>query len=165
MPEKVFPPARKATLVLSRVSDTVPLVTPAPSTLTALLARKAYGEVISRRRGRMFASEPPVPMPLTVRAIQRSEAVEFVRRLGKYQLVIGLDAASPRDHAYSQRLKRKIHRERLPVIIGAGEMFPDPLPLFDAAHAILTTSEAEGFGYAGECGFPHPFCQPLQCFA
>ena len=104
----------------------------------------------SRQHRYVFNPRRPIllsPMKVMVRK-NNAEAVEFVRRLGKYQLVIGLDAASPRDRAYSQRLKRKIHRERLPVIIGAGEMFPDPLPLFDAAHAILTTSKVEGFGYA-----------------
>jgi glycosyltransferase involved in cell wall biosynthesis len=66
----------------------------------------------------------------------------------KYALVISLNASSPRDRAYRDRLKRKIRRERLPVLIGVGEQLPDPLPLFDAAHAVLTTSRQEGFGYA-----------------
>jgi glycosyltransferase involved in cell wall biosynthesis len=77
-----------------------------------------------------------------------AEAVELIKRLRWYHLVISLDASSPRDRAYSDRLKRKIRREHLPVVIGAGETLDDPLPLFDAAHAILTTSRQEGFGYA-----------------
>jgi glycosyltransferase involved in cell wall biosynthesis len=75
-----------------------------------------------------------------------AEAVELVKRLRRYHLVISLEASSPRDRAYGDRLKRKIRRERLSVIIGAG--VDDPLPLFRAAHAILTTSMQEGFGYA-----------------
>jgi glycosyltransferase involved in cell wall biosynthesis len=77
-----------------------------------------------------------------------AEAVELIKRLRRYRLVISLDASSPRDRRYSDRLKRKIRRERLPVLIGIGKEFADPLPLFDAAHAILTTSRQEGFGYA-----------------
>jgi glycosyltransferase involved in cell wall biosynthesis len=77
-----------------------------------------------------------------------TEAVELIKRLRRYHLVISLDASSARDRAYSHRLKRKIRRERLPVTIGIGEKLPDPLLLFDAAHAILTTSRQEGFGYA-----------------
>lgn len=103
---------------------------------------------------------PRRPLPLAVprpfllqpmKVMERknnAEAVELVRRLGRYHLVISLDASSPRDRAYSARLKRKIRRERLPVLIGVGKKLPDPLPLFDAAHAILTTSRQEGFGYA-----------------
>jgi glycosyltransferase involved in cell wall biosynthesis len=71
-----------------------------------------------------------------------AEAVDLIAHLPGYHLVISLDA----DNAYATQLKRRIRRERLPVIIGAG--VDDPLPLFDAAHAILTTSVQEGFGYA-----------------
>jgi glycosyltransferase involved in cell wall biosynthesis len=71
-----------------------------------------------------------------------AEAVELIQRLGRYHLVISLDA----DNDYAARLKRQIRRERLPVTIGAG--VDDPLPLFRAARAILTTSKQEGFGYA-----------------
>jgi len=61
--------------------------------------------------------------------------------------VISLDASSATDRAYSERLKRKIRRERLPVVIGVGAELDSPLPLFHMAHAILTTSKVEGFGY------------------
>jgi glycosyltransferase involved in cell wall biosynthesis len=73
-----------------------------------------------------------------------AEAVDLVSRLPGYHLVISLDS----DNAYAARLKRRIRRERLPVVIGAGVAFDNPLPLFHAAHAILTTSTQEGFGYA-----------------
>jgi glycosyltransferase involved in cell wall biosynthesis len=76
-----------------------------------------------------------------------AEAVELVKRLKKYQLVISLDASSQSDRAYSEQLKKKIRRERLPVVIGFGEALDNPLPLFHLAHAILTTSQVEGFGY------------------
>jgi glycosyltransferase involved in cell wall biosynthesis len=97
----------------------------------------------------LFNSHRPVllsPMKVMVRK-NNEEAVELIKRLKKYQLVISLDASSRSDRAYSERLKRKIRRERLPVVIGAGQVFKNPLPLFDIAHAILTTSKAEGFGY------------------
>jgi glycosyltransferase involved in cell wall biosynthesis len=76
------------------------------------------------------------------------EAVEVIRRLEKYQLLISLDASSAADRAYGERLKKRIRRERLPVVIGFGAELEDPLPLFHLAHAILTTSKVEGFGYA-----------------
>ncbi|HUJ09652.1 MAG TPA: hypothetical protein VL171_06455 [Verrucomicrobiae bacterium] len=87
------------------------------------------------------------PMKVMVRK-NNEEAIELTKRLGKYQLVISLDASSPSDCAYSERLKRKIRRERLPVVIGAGCAFGNPRPLFDVARAGLTTSKVEGFGYA-----------------
>jgi len=62
------------------------------------------------------------PMKVMVRK-NNEEAIELTKRLGKYQLVISLDASSPSDCAYSERLKRKIRRERLPVVIGAGCAF------------------------------------------
>jgi glycosyltransferase involved in cell wall biosynthesis len=96
-----------------------------------------------------FDTRQPIllsPMKVMVRK-NNAEAIELVNRLGRYQLVISLDASAPADRAYSDRLKRRILRERLPVVIGVGEVFDDPLPLFDAAQAILTTSTAEGFGY------------------
>jgi glycosyltransferase involved in cell wall biosynthesis len=77
-----------------------------------------------------------------------AEAVELVKQLPGYQLLISLDASSPRDRAYSTRLKRKIRRDRLPVTIGFGAELDNTLPLFYAARAILTTSKQEGFGYA-----------------
>ena len=86
------------------------------------------------------------PMKVMARK-NNAEAVELVRRLKKYQLVISLDASSANDRAYSARLKRKIRRERLPVVIGFGAELDNPLPLFHLAHAIVTTSRMEGFGY------------------
>ena len=86
------------------------------------------------------------PMKVMVRK-NNAEAIELVKRLKEYQLVITLDASSASDHAYSERLKRTIRRERLPVIIGVGKKLKSPLPLFHQAHAILTTSKVEGFGY------------------
>ena len=86
------------------------------------------------------------PMKVMVRK-NNAEAVELVKRLKKYQLVISLDASSASDRDYSERLKKKIRRERLPVVIGFGAALDNPLPLFHLAHAILTTSQVEGFGY------------------
>ncbi len=94
------------------------------------------------RRRKMLLS----PMKVMVRK-NNQEAVELVKRLKTYQLVISLDASSASDRAYSERLKRKIRRERLPVVIGFGAELDNPLPLFHLAHAILTTSRVEGFGY------------------
>jgi glycosyltransferase involved in cell wall biosynthesis len=76
-----------------------------------------------------------------------AEAVELVKQLKKYQLIISLDASSAKDRDYSERLKKKIRRERLPVVIGFGTTLDNPLPLFHLAHAVLTTSKVEGFGY------------------
>ena len=76
-----------------------------------------------------------------------AEAVELVKRLRKYQLIISLDASSASDRAYGERLKREIRRERLPVVIGFGTELENPFPLFYLAHAVLTTSKVEGFGY------------------
>lgn len=86
------------------------------------------------------------PMKVMVRK-NNEEAVELVKRLKKYQLVISLDASSASDRAYSDRLKRQIRRERLPVAIGVGTEFENPFLLFHRADAILTTSKVEGFGY------------------
>lgn len=92
------------------------------------------------------------PMKVMVRK-NNAEAVELVKRLAAirgsepYQLVIGLDAASPRDRRYSERIKARVRRQKLPVVIGAGQAFESPLPLYDVAHAVLTTSTTEGFGY------------------
>jgi glycosyltransferase involved in cell wall biosynthesis len=86
------------------------------------------------------------PMKVMVRK-NNAEAIDLVNRLPGYQLLITLDGSSPGDRAYSARLKRMIRRDRLPVIIGFGHELGDPLPLFHLAHAIVTTSKAEGFGY------------------
>jgi glycosyltransferase involved in cell wall biosynthesis len=86
------------------------------------------------------------PMKVMVRK-NNAEAIELVKRLKKYQLVISLDASSTRDRKYSERLKKKVRRERLPVVVGFGAALDNPLPLFHLAHAILTTSRVEGFGY------------------
>jgi glycosyltransferase involved in cell wall biosynthesis len=86
------------------------------------------------------------PMKVMVRK-NNEEAVELVRRLQKYQLVVSLDASSATDRAYSEQLKKQIRRERLPVVIGIGAELDNPLPLFHLAHAVLTTSKMEGFGY------------------
>jgi glycosyltransferase involved in cell wall biosynthesis len=76
-----------------------------------------------------------------------AEAIELVKRLKKYQLIVSLDASSAGDHDYGERLKKKIRHEWLPVVIGFGQTLDNPLPLFHLAHAVLTTSKVEGFGY------------------
>ena len=103
----------------------------------------------ARAQGCLFNPCRPIllsPMKVMVRK-NNAEAIELVKRLGRYQLVISLDASAPADRAYGEELRRRIRRERLAVVIGAGRAFDDPLPLFDVAHAILTTSKVEGFGY------------------
>ncbi|MGH8597945.1 MAG: hypothetical protein ACREXT_14905, partial [Gammaproteobacteria bacterium] len=117
-----------------------------PCRLDALPVMAAY----ARANGYQFDPRTPFllsPMKVMERK-NNAEAMELIKRLGRYQLVISLDASSPRDRRYSEKLKRNIRRYRSPVIIGAGNAFEDPLPLFHAAHAILTTSRQEGFGYA-----------------
>lgn len=86
------------------------------------------------------------PMKVMVRK-NNEEAVEIVRQLKNYQLVVSLDASSATDRAYSERLKKWIRRDKLPVVIGFGVELESPLPLFHLAHAIVTTSKVEGFGY------------------
>ena len=93
------------------------------------------------------------PMKVMVRK-NNAEAVELIKQLNRrarraeYQLLISLDGHSRRDRAYSRQLKRQIQRERLPVVIGFGSELENALPLFHLAHAIVTTSHVEGFGYA-----------------
>ena len=47
------------------------------------------------------------PMKVMVRK-NNEEAVELVKRLKKYQLIISLDASSAIDRAYSEQLKKRI---------------------------------------------------------
>jgi len=138
-------PARKIHVLPNPVDDTEfsGSVSPRAETLTTLTQ-------YARQHHFLFDPRRPIllsPMKVMVRK-NNEEAIELVKRLKNYQLVISLDASSPSDRAYSERLKRKIRRERLPVAIGAGKAFADPLPLFDIACAVLTTSKVEGFGYA-----------------
>jgi glycosyltransferase involved in cell wall biosynthesis len=104
----------------------------------------------AREHGYRFDPRQPFllsPMKVMERK-NNAEAVALVAQMPGWQLVISLDAGSARDKAYSDRLKRRIRRERLPVVIGVGATFENPLPLFHATDAILTTSTQEGFGYA-----------------
>jgi glycosyltransferase involved in cell wall biosynthesis len=108
------------------------------------IVRKIAG--FARRRGFRFDSEKPFllsPMKVMERK-NNEEAVALVEKMPGWQLVISLDT----DREYSARLKRRICRKKLPVVIGAGAVFENPLPLFHAAEAILTTATQEGFGYA-----------------
>jgi glycosyltransferase involved in cell wall biosynthesis len=92
------------------------------------------------------------PIKLMVRK-NNAEAVELLKRLNalcgrdEYQLLISLEAPSPDDRRYGEALKRKVRREQLSVVIGFGEEV-DLLAQFHLAHAIITTSTMEGFGYA-----------------
>jgi glycosyltransferase involved in cell wall biosynthesis len=140
-------PSKKIHVLPNPVDDEF-FTRPAPS-------RAALQEVIKKiaafARANGFPYDPRKkmllsPMKVMVRK-NNGEAVELVKRLKKYQLIITLDASSAGDRAYSERLKRKIRRERLPVVIGVGAELASPLPLFYLAHAILTTSKVEGFGY------------------
>ncbi len=117
-----------------------------PCTVDARPIIAAY----AREHGYHFDPHKPFllsPMKVMERK-NNAEAVALIKKLRGWQLVISLDASSPRDRAYSERLKRRIRHDKLPVVIGAGQAFENPLPLFHAAEAILTTSRQEGFGYA-----------------
>jgi len=119
---------------------------PPPEGLREVVTRLAAFAV---RRGFSYSPHKKLllaPMKVMVRK-NNAEAVELVRRLPGYQLLISLDASSPGDRAYSARVKRMIRRDRLPVVIGFGHELENPLPLFHLAHAIVTTSKIEGFGY------------------
>jgi glycosyltransferase involved in cell wall biosynthesis len=100
----------------------------------------------ARRHGYRF--DPDKPFLLSpVKVMERknnTEAVALIEQMPGWQLVISLDT----DREYSTELKQRIRRRRLPVVIGVGAAFENPLPLFHAADAILTTSTQEGFGYA-----------------
>lgn len=95
-----------------------------------------------------YRFDPTKPFLLSpMKVMQRknnAEAVALIARMPGRQLVVSLDT----DNEYSAQLKRQVRREKLPVVIGVGEAFENPLPLFHAAEAILTTSKQEGFGYA-----------------
>jgi glycosyltransferase involved in cell wall biosynthesis len=126
--------------------------TPSPQPLEealrqiAAFARRHYFEFDPRRK--ILLS----PIKVMVRK-NNAEAVELVKRLNKlcgrdeYQLFISLEAPSADDRKYGEALKQKVRRERLPVVIGVGEEV-DVLTQFHLAHAIVTTSKMEGFGYA-----------------
>ena len=104
----------------------------------------------AREYGYRFDQRKPFllsPMKVMVRK-NNAEAVALIGKMRGWQLVISLDASSSRDKAYSEQLKQRIRREKLPVVIGVGAAFENPLPLFHAADAVLTTSMPEGFGYA-----------------
>ena len=109
----------------------------------------------ARRHGYDFDPRRKIllsPIKLMVRK-NNAEAVELLKRLNKlrrrdeYQLLISLEASSEDDRKYGEALKRKVRREGLPVVIGIGEEV-DLLTQFHLAHAIVTTSKMEGFGYA-----------------
>lgn len=121
---------------------------PAPSRAEL---QQVNGKLTAFARAHRFHFDPRKklllsPMKVMVRK-NNAEAIELVKRLKGYQLVISLDASSASDRDYSARIKKKIRRERLPVVIGFGATLDSPLPLFHLAHAILTTSRVEGFGY------------------
>lgn len=140
-------PSRKI-LVLPNPVDDEFFMQPAPSRAAL---REAEKKIAAFARAHRFPFDPQKKMllsPMKVMARKNNEeAIELVKQLKKYQLVISLDASSVSDRAYSERLKRKIRRERLPVVIGVGAEFENPFLLFHLAHAILTTSSVEGFGY------------------
>ena len=69
------------------------------------------------------------PMKVMVRK-NNEEAVELVKRLRRYQLVISLDASSASDRAYGEQLKQRIRREKLPVVIGFGSNWTVRYPSF-----------------------------------
>jgi glycosyltransferase involved in cell wall biosynthesis len=108
-------------------------------------ARPVIAEYARKHGFRFDPTKPFLLSPMKVMERKNNaEAVALIAKIPGWQLVISLDT----DREYSARLKRRIRREKLPVVIGSGELFENPLPLFHAADAILTTSKQEGFGYA-----------------
>ena len=140
-------PARKIHVLPNPVDEEF-FTKPAPSRAELQPVREQLAAFARAHRFRFDPRKKLLlsPMKVMVRK-NNAEAVELVKRLKKYQLVISLDASSASDRDYSERLKKKIRRERLPVVIGFGADLDNPLPLFHLAHAILTTSQVEGFGY------------------
>ena len=140
-------PARKIHVLPNSVDEEF-FTKPAPSRAELQPVREQLAALARAHRFRFDPRKKLLlsPMKVMVRK-NNAEAVELVKRLKKYQLVISLDASSASDRDYSERLKKKIRRERLPVVIGFGADLDNPLPLFHLAHAILTTSQVEGFGY------------------
>jgi glycosyltransferase involved in cell wall biosynthesis len=126
-----------------------------------VLSRQKKEEALLRigqfARAHSYSFDPRRKILLSPMKVMRrknnAEALELVTRLNalggrdEFQLIISLDASSLGDRAYSDQLKRKIRRERLPVVIGVGAIV-DALSQFQLAQAILTTSKVEGFGYA-----------------
>jgi glycosyltransferase involved in cell wall biosynthesis len=140
-------PSRRIYVLPNPVDDE--FFTKPPPSRTEL--RKVNEKLAAFARAHRFPYDPRKklilsPMKVMVRK-NNEEAVELVKRLKQYQLVISLDASSATDRAYGERLKKRIRREMLPVVIGVGAELDNPLPLFHLAHAILTTSKVEGFGY------------------
>jgi glycosyltransferase involved in cell wall biosynthesis len=140
-------PSRKIHVLPNPVDDE--FFTQSPPPCAELQAVKTKLAAFARAHRFPFDPRKKVllsPMKVMVRK-NNEEAVELIKRLKEYQLVISLDASSATDRAYSEQLKKRIRREQLPVVIGFGAELDDPLPLFHLAHAILTTSKMEGFGY------------------
>jgi len=140
-------PARKIVVLPNPVDDAY-FAQPAPSAATLREVTTGLA-AFAAKRGFLYDPRKKLllaPMKVMIRK-NNAEAVELLRRLPGYQLLISLDASSPRDRVYSARLKRLIRRDHLPVVIGFGHELANPLPLFHLAHAIITTSKVEGFGY------------------
>ncbi|MBN2881490.1 HAD-IIB family hydrolase [Candidatus Woesearchaeota archaeon] len=106
-----------------------------------------------------------------VKVIRRKNILEAILLLNlinsisdEYQLLISLDANSPLDIEYSEKIKTFVKERNLPVVIGFGFEVISPnserkvvdgkiiqytLPdLFSISHSIITTSVLEGFGFA-----------------
>jgi hypothetical protein len=106
-----------------------------------------------------------------VKIIERKNVIEALLILkllnsikDEYQLLITLDASSPKDVKYSNMIKKYIKKNKLPVVIGFGFEVISPnenrvmkgkeiiqytlADLFSHAQSILTTSILEGFGFA-----------------
>jgi len=100
-----------------------------------------------------------------VRLMRRKNLVEAILILkllnsikDEWQLLINLDANSPKDIVCSDAIKKYIRKNRLPVVIGFGyelvsptNVRSDPIPfnmvdVFSISDYIITTSKIEGFG-------------------
>ncbi|MBD3249137.1 hypothetical protein GF336_03770 [Candidatus Woesearchaeota archaeon] len=98
-----------------------------------------------------------------VKVIRRKNVIEALLILkllnsikDEWQLFITLDAHSPADREYSEKVKRYVKGHGLPVVIGFGYELISPEEskdmygmndLFGIADAIITTSIQEGFGF------------------
>ncbi len=116
--------------------------------------------------------DPSLPILLSpLKVMRRKNNIESIlflillKHLGRrYQLLISLDANSPPDIAYSQRLKQFAASRDIPVVVGFGrETISEAGPrkirngvvkqygicdLFALCSAVVTTSVVEGFGIA-----------------
>jgi hypothetical protein len=92
------------------------------------------------------------------RCVSRKNVIEAMllsRYVLKNNLLLGAAGASPRDRVFYKEIKMFCLHRRMPVLFDSGRMISAqkalrgfPAEICGAAHACITTSIAEGFGYA-----------------